>query len=135
MKLTKEQIITALRNEPLSAGRFIRADGKPLSSCAVCAVGAVMRDVLNRNITDEDDFNDICYIVTKDRFIDDDVSQLLAEENYLGALSNYFEKITDDENDRFLKKEVTPEIRQDVINFVENNFPNEFEVDMKEGVI
>lgn len=132
MKITKEQVLTALRFEPLAAGNFIRVDGKPLSECNVCAVGAVMRNVLNKNIENEDDFSLLCKQVTKDEFIDLDTDELLLEGNYLGALSNYFEQMMDSRYEwgNLETTVATNTDRARLITFVEEKFPEEFEVNV-----
>lgn len=132
MKITKEQVLTAIKTEPLKAGSFLRADGKPINECEVCAVGAVMRNVLNNKIEDEDDFHKLCGRVTREQFIDNDVDVLLKNENYLGALSNYFEEMIDCKTwvPGDINLIATQDDIKELVTFVEENFPEEFEVNV-----
>lgn len=137
MRITKEEIIKALETEPLAQGKFIyhpkcEAWVETLvftsnPECKVCAVGAVLRNKLpigslhwfyNKvvNLTKyskfeedaEDSFDSI------DLFID----SLIEQEDYLSALSVFFED---------QPKELA---RENTIEFVKDNFPEEIEVNL-----
>ena len=51
--ITKKQIITVLKKEPLFPGDWIHPDIQIGKSCAVCAVGSVIRKVINDSKTVE----------------------------------------------------------------------------------
>lgn len=140
MIITKKQVITALENEPLRPGQFIRYDKKPIGDCQVCAVGAVMRTVLNNNIEHRDEFSSLCENVTDFQYVGEDTDELLQNKNYMGALSNYFEEMMfdnddgknewDDDEDDDGAPIVESRHRKELIQFVNDNFPEQFEVEV-----
>lgn len=113
--ITRRQVLRALRTEPsIYSGSFFRGD-KP--NCKVCAVGAVLRQVSFEKYLRDNDcrINDVVYDNMNDAggFSDRDCFEdELANKNWLGALSVYFEQ------GNSVKK---------CIEFVKKYFPPSFE--------
>ena len=129
-EITKQQVLKALRNEPLEGGQFF-ANDKP--NCNVCAVGAVLREV-----SFETWFKKMDIRFTVSRVVGDmvwlggfshigDWRQALKDKQYLSALSIKFEKLLTSA-DGYGTQNVTPRRRQIMIDFVERYFPTSFTV-------
>lgn len=159
VEITKEQVIKALKTEPLKAGNWITLgrsgpDGEWIeyddSSCPVCAVGAVLRNTLDEKkyrITDA-----AWYIFDGGqggdptlRVHSDNESDLLASLNgpHIVRLSQYFEGLWSLARKRGrnwdLSRHQIYRIRKKMIAFVESTFPKSFKLDIngykpKEGI-
>lgn len=136
MKITRKQVLMAVRYEPLTAGNWIRE-----SSCQVCAVGATLR----RCGIDDAEINNLGYKVyyASEDSIDDGqfgetamdkkyIRKHLKNKYYLAALSCYWEGVVapkygvdpDFASQHFQK--VTPEAREELASWVEKNIPVSF---------
>lgn len=154
VEITKEQVIKALKTEPLKAGNWITLgrsgpDGEWIeyddSSCPVCAVGAVLRNTLDEKkyrITDA-----AWYIFTGQNTIGQGDTELELLESLTGPhivrLSQYFEGLWSLARKRGrnwdLSRHQIYRIRKKMIAFVEKNFPESIELDIngykpKEGI-
>jgi len=88
--ITKVDVIKALQKEPLKRGLFFRSDKK---NCMVCVVGAVLRYMSFEKWarTKCKTLLGLGSAATYNRNIGIDPMYLVESENYLGALSCYFE--------------------------------------------
>lgn len=132
MKITRKQVLMAVRYEPLTSGNWVRYDdaGK---SCGVCAVGATLRKcgVVDKNIsalacnifeaTNE-------YTRSFDEPVTDAklVSKHLSHKNYLAALSCYFEGVVAPKYNITAVNIAPPEAREELATWVEKNIPARF---------
>ena len=118
VRVTKAEIVEALRSEPLAAGQWIdarRMDGPMSQSCNVCAVGAVLRRLVLSPTTSASDLCSAAWKVAGDQH--GPVDQLIADGEYLSALSALFE----DAPPRSRRKEA--------IALVETRFPESLDID------
>ena len=127
MLIEKKIVIKALENEPLSFGHFFNNPNNE-KNCEVCAVGAVIRKTLGKNINkfDVSHLKEYCIFVTRNMFLGQNVKCLLKEKNYLGALSCYFE--AHDSDGYNLPAVVDSVLRKKLVSFVKKNFPTRFKV-------
>ncbi len=131
--VTKENIIEALKTEPLRRGDFFhnfldyQNNPSDLETCPVCAVGAVLRQCLAVTSSIAG------HSVTKGNALLDPNSKLklrnvvrreLENKNYLGALSIYFE------GQNYSDSFVTPNEKRNLIRFVQRNFPKRIGVNL-----
>jgi len=145
LKISKRTVIKALTKEPLKAGNWVTIprdeDGVRINnynsvSCPVCAVGAVLRnsgiktnsgiDIAGHNLTDYGAVADL-----------EEVDDELSKGNYLNALSCKFEGLCDERANRLgvsTSSDLHPNslrpIRKQLIEFVKENFPNSFEIEV-----
>lgn len=122
MKVTRKQILQAIRTEPLKAGNWIHSKGDtdPYlnivdKTCKVCAVGAVLRTA---GVPDIQIRSYGFGINNSDRAISHKGDEKLELEykNYLAALSIKFEKLA-------RKLGAGKRTRDQLANFVKKNFP------------
>lgn len=127
VKIDKDVIIKALKKEPLRAGSFMHVENNngPLT-CAVCAVGAVLRNTFDVSNIDDMDFAILAEKVCLNQFCSTDRSPsiLLQQGNYLGALSVYFELKMENENN------ITKNLRVNLVKFVQKNFPKQITIEV-----
>jgi len=138
MRITKQDVLKAIKTEKLKNGRWItektvfvkNSMGDEVresildNTCAVCAVGAVLRQkgVPNQYIqTRADDFFFYSYEPAGEVGKDGDELQALKNKNYLSALSIKFEKLAN----RLGNGQRT---RTQLTKFVKDNFPKQFNV-------
>lgn len=130
MKITKQEILKAIKTEPLRAGHFIGAsdefgyeklNSKKGKSCTVCAVGAVLRNKI-KDVTIQD-FNSICANSVEywTEFSGMEAQYLIEKKDYLSALSVEFETLSN-------KFKTKAAIRKKLIKFVQDNFPKTINV-------
>jgi len=139
--ITRNQIIKALATEPLKAGNWIQC--KADLNCKVCAVGAIVRSRLTSaqekklNIEEynfykesllKDKFSDICEKLIASNYnfflsLSDKISYLIENEDYMSALSSYFEN-------NYYGRSITDVDRERIIGFVAQNFPAKLDVDL-----
>lgn len=121
MRITRREIIRAIRTEKLIAGAFIqvRFDDVECSwvkdkKCKVCAVGAVLRHKGFHNSS----INDLGGLLTTDcgALRDSDEKESIAQCAYMSALSIKFEKLAKRHGCGAKTKEL-------LIKFVKTNFP------------
>lgn len=129
--IKRSDVVKALASEPLQPGHFYNPTANR-GRCNVCAVGAVVRNVFNKKLGGElqkEAFNQVCHLVTKNQYVEDDVKSLLQEGNYLGALSNHFEA-NYFESEQYLTPtgKVNAAGRKALIEWVEKNLPEKFTV-------
>lgn len=101
-KISKKKVIKAIVTEPLASGRFFDSldyKGKDDGKCAVCAVGAVLRNTKRRKFSSYDAEN-ICH----DYYTSDYVTEAYETENFLSILSSEFE---------FSSKQYNPDLSAD----------------------
>lgn len=118
--IRRSVVIEALRKEPLAPDKFFHEPGD--KTCRVCAVGAVLRHVSFETWAIKHDraLQSLGRVAAGFQYIGFSPNNLIAEGNYLGALSCYFEGMM---QKRFL---VTDKIRKRLVKFVEKNFPESF---------
>ena len=129
MIIEKRTVIKALREEPLESGSFF--DKNNVKNCKVCAVGAVVRKSLKGKINGltRNTLVSYCETITNEEYINEDVEYLLAKRNYLGALSTFFEwEAGSDDDSDCSGPNITPELRETLVEFVRKNFPTRFKV-------
>jgi len=129
LKLTKNKVIKAIKTEPLRAGAFFKDEKTNIysESCFVCAVGAVLKNSLDKrvlNLAPTSTLSEIAMGYCRGTAVDHNIKRLLNEKNYLGALSNYFEYIMQREK----SKHASASVVKRLVNFVEKNFPKKFNV-------
>jgi len=116
--ITKANVIKALKKEKLKCGWFFNSNVtiNNVVDCSVCAVGAVLRHMSFEKWAIEQclNTNGLGYAAVENKYISEDINQLLKEKNYLGALSNYFEDYHGD--------------RAKTIAFVKKHFPNKLTI-------
>lgn len=136
--ITKEQVIEALETETLQAGTFFNVETdydkttvKDYETCAVCAVGAVLRKCLGPEVVyDIEREVGLGEEVTRGKFMDFNTNELLLEGNYLGALSCEFEKlIEEDDSEPFNYGIPSERVVDDMIKWVKTTFPESFTVE------
>lgn len=132
MKITKREVLKAIRTEPLKPGFWMHADKRYFKNCSVCAVGAVLRnrievksvyptmlvDVFNRKVCNIMDSESSNYTVSLGV---GELDNILNQGLYLTALSNKFEALAE-------KYKTMRTVRKHLEIFVKKNFPKEFEV-------
>jgi len=128
--IKRKVVIEALRKEPLVTGCFWenlghKATNGVKAGCNVCAVGAVLRRASFEKEFLGRDQGEIGLAATLDRCQDEDISKLLKNKNYLGALSCYFEDLIPVFNS------VKNKDREKCIKFVKKNFPKQFKLTIK----
>lgn len=123
VSITKSQIISSIKNSTLKGGSFFY-DKSNIENCEVCAVGAIIREVLGVEYCEERIAEDLC----QGSFGEcDNLKALIEEENWLGALSVFFErKMSED----FWVEHATVREKLEIINFIEDYFPPELEVEI-----
>jgi hypothetical protein len=119
--ISRRDVLLAIAAETLWPQSWVEQLGNP--GCRVCALGAVLRlkGWNNRDIMRD------APVVARMRFDPaDNLNFALTAENYLGALSIYFERlcekgatIDDDEMPAYVEKTVKPALR----SFVLEHFP------------
>jgi hypothetical protein len=137
LKIKRAQVIKALRQEPLAKGKWIEIDDTAYDlfetpsivqakkiKCRVCAVGAVLRHNTELSAMEISRFGvQISDVATVSNYANKyDIEDLLAEKNYLGALSAYFESTIP------LKGSYGRKHRERLVRFVKGNFPALIEV-------
>jgi len=130
MKLTKRDVIHVIRAAQMTPGNFVLIpEGRQMSDTIGSVsdvkydiIGAIVRAYLPSTRTFRELVNTCCTI-TKNNFMARDPRKLLAEANYLGALSAHFENITVDTDDV-----VDDSVREELQAFVERHFPESIEV-------
>jgi len=132
VKIDKATIIKALETEPLCHGHWIRSikgggtrgDRTPINdpSCRVCAVGSILRQVM-KGTTPSERLSltawKLCPTAIGSQGM---VKLLLEQQNYLDALSCYFESM---EHKVSLKKS-----RPKLVDFVNKHFPETLIIEM-----
>jgi hypothetical protein len=126
MKITRKQVLEAIRTEKLHAGAFLRPRYEGVdrymedSRCEVCAVGAVLRHVGIPNSEINDRASNLL-TVEAGWTSDSDEFEELEDGNFLAALSIKFEKL--------VKKNggAEPKTKTSLYYFVRRHFPKEFE--------
>lgn len=131
--ISKADIIQALQREPLQRGYWVNPYAKEGEACSVCAVGAVLRacrlpDSEINNAARVATSDVACLNDATDNYVDPSdrkqreriIDNLIEDRNYLGALSCLFEA-QDPEDDEHAP---TAEERKELIDFVENRFPD-----------
>lgn len=92
MIITRDDVLKAIREEPLIATDWIGWRTPENGGCPVCAVGAVLR----HKGLDDLEIPYTAYTVTKGKFIaSESIPAALAAKNYLGALSIKWERMTE----------------------------------------
>lgn len=138
MIVTKEQVIKALKNEPLKPNYWFHTSdiGTTPNSCPVCVVGAVLRNACGVLPTSKCSFLNkfgTCKSVM-DGPIDLKEEYLHSRNTSettppLNALSSYFETACIVAVEAgYLIKEAMPIIREEMINYVNEEFPEDFEI-------
>ncbi len=130
MKLTKRDVIHVIRAAQMTPGNFVLIpEGRQMSDAIGSVsdvkydiIGAIVRAYLPSTRTFRELVN-TCFTITKNKFMARDPRKLLAEANYLGALSAHFENITVDTDDV-----VDDSVREELQAFVERHFPESIEV-------
>jgi hypothetical protein len=124
--ITKEQILQAIAEEPLKAGCWVTNDG-----CHVCAVGGVMRQVLNIKNTAKNRamLYDAAHYVSKHGSqygfaSDGDFDAALLNSCYMTALSAKFENLCVGRHTQI------DAIRKELAAWVTEHFPDSFEQDI-----
>lgn len=134
MKITRKQVLMAVRYEPLTAGSWIRKD-----DCTVCAVGATLRrcgvedceigsygSQVFQAAEDNTDYHGEAAMDKKY------VRKHLKNGLYLAALSCYWEGVVapkygiNEEDSSAHRLLVTPEVREELAAWVEKNIPEKF---------
>lgn len=133
--LPREEIIRALEEEPLAARSWVTERTIENPNCHVCAVGAVLRDAGFSNWMIDDSAGKLCRNAFGAPY---DVNQLLPDmlseikrENFLGALSIYFEGLFDKEctdRSQWAGSVAQPPVREKLVAFVLEHFPAEIEI-------
>jgi hypothetical protein len=126
MKITRKQVLEAIRTEKLKPDHFVHGEYDSANSvtvfspgCKVCAVGAVLRQA---GVSNEDmDYRAYSLIGGGNYCSGDDEYVELANKNYLAALSIKFENLA--------KKNggAGPKTKASLRNFVRRHFPKVFE--------
>lgn len=122
--ITKEDIIHALRTEKLTSDRWLGDPSNSIifdPSCASCAVGSILKRKVT--ISRLMEFTDICEAVTDNCYTYEDI---VDEDNWIGALSVVWEYLNANNVD--LNAE---EYRDDIVNWAEDNIPEDYEQSFK----
>lgn len=122
MKIYKSQIREAIMGLPLTPGNFMDVYGSS------CVVGQVVRLILDTQMISYtlEDVNKIGEQLTRHQATGRKPGRLAREGNLFGALSALFENVSFDAGDV-----VTPEVRQELLTFVNNQFPDAVEVSIE----
>lgn len=160
IKVSRKKIIDAIKSEPLEtlkAGSFVHFKGSGgrakvnNADCSVCAVGAVMRQVLDSK-QPATKIDHASYAALKGHSaIDEDETECLNKGLYIAALSSFFEReyreymldvfsdatneVEDGEyiNGATLDKKIMTakrKIRAETIQFVKKNFPEDIFIEI-----
>ena len=128
ISITREQVIEAIKKEPLKAGRFFHTSTSNSSkTCKVCAVGAVLRETIPNSNSDmanefigNYEFVSIFSWDGSDDILKGLPSMPPEEGSWLNWLSLAFETLMDKyQNDLSV-------VRPYLIEFVEDTFPESF---------
>lgn len=128
MVIERKTVLKALRTEPLARGYFFELEATDNNACKVCAVGGIVRQHLSKQILKtkgSDELSVYCEFITGhcyDSTVNEaEQKQLIADGNYLGALSAFFER-------QGGVKRVTQKQREQLVQYVKKNFPVRFKV-------
>lgn len=124
MKITfkKEEILKAIRTEKLKRGQFFHDSLYPkdpvAQTCKVCAVGAIMRSKLHKYPSDISLAGLGARMINFQLLWSDtaQIPRLIEDKNYLGALSSYFETVS--------------ERKCDLVKFINKHFPKSITVEI-----
>lgn len=126
MIINKSTVKKALKTEPLKSGMFFQfsyGDEMNTKNCSVCAVGAVIRTHLKKQVK-KYNLSLLCdYGSEITKYRNRGITLLDRElkcKNYLGALSIYYEYHSNVYDDK--------ELRNVCIEFVTKHFPTRFKV-------
>lgn len=143
VRISRNQIIKAIKKEPLKTlrpGNFVLLHGRnekvKNKTCSVCAVGAVMRNALLAP-TQSAKFIERAADSNNGAICGDPQSELY-DENYMAALSSFFElhadnirRAREDERiDHELTLKETKQLRAETLRFVKDCFPKHVDVDI-----
>lgn len=119
MKIYKSQVRDAILNTPLAPGDFMDVYGNS------CAVGQIIRLLLDTQRIEYtmSDVQNLGNQLTRHKAMARKPLLLAREGNLFGALSALFENVVFDTGDV-----VTPEVRQELLTFINNQFPETIEV-------
>ena len=141
-RITKAEIIKALRLEPLAYNNFFNpritvSFSTPMAKvrkvdCTVCAVGAVLRRNLPKTATGYA-IGRVGHNITKHEYFGGDPTKLLRAKNYWGALSCFFEAQA--ENDDEPGRKVSKKSRQACIEFVREHFPKSIMLEVDDELL
>lgn len=125
--IDKETILHALKSEPLERRNWITGDGsdsEPISdpSCTVCAVGAVLRQVMIPT-TPREQLSITAWRNCPVAIKSSAVQSLLKDREYLDALSCYFESL----------RGTRPLMRKKLVAFVTKYFPEKITVKIRKN--
>lgn len=122
MKIYKSQVREAIQGLPLTPGNFMDVYGNS------CVVGQLLRLILDTQMIQYtmDDINRLGEQITRHQATSRKPLLLAREGNLFGALSALFENVSFDAGDV-----VTPEVRQELLTFVNNQFPETVEVSVE----
>jgi hypothetical protein len=136
IRIKREDVINAIKTEPLRGGQFFHGVGYAISTCDVCAVGAVLRQAFNKRNIDKELTNNTGFLATKNYTIGSE-KNALADKNYLGALSCKFEDMCDKGAKRngftvvmSHSYNVTQSTRKSLVKWVKKNLPSYFMVEV-----
>lgn len=120
MIINKSQIIETLSAAHLSAGHsFVNTDD------TVCAVGAVIKDVLPSKVKNKY-VNQVCEFNVK-RALAPHAKPYIESQEYFSALSIHFENVMYHYDDVY-----TEEVREEILSFVHSNFPETLSISIPE---
>lgn len=123
MKITRENIVRAIREEPLKSGKFF-GDISHLKTCQVCAVGAVIRREIPDYVPDNANPHNICKLLDGS-YNAAYLKQALKTDNYLSQLSCLFEDACD-----VLEEDIDMDlVRDHLVAYVETFFPETITID------
>lgn len=128
--ITKKLIIDAIKTEPLAGGSWLD-DYERLLSCNVCVVGAVLRKVSFFKWAKQHNINPstIAWNICGSNVTgSDDPDEAIVTGQYLTALSRKFESLVEEPDHISGFKPVTQAIRKELIQWVKENLPEQFEV-------
>lgn len=146
-KVTKRQIIKALKTEPLLPGSFVHDehdydDGnnsrfKNNIKCPVCAVGAILDCSIGNKVEGPKELDEIGHIITmKSGFWSTfgtktaiSAAKDMVDENPLSALSCLFESLMENSDMQTKKGFANAKARNILVNFVRKNFPSKLHLD------
>lgn len=132
MKVTKSQIIEAIKTEPLRAGSWYSVELN--GSCLVCAVGAVLRNACKMDYFNIERFASANYKTNTHPATPEMMGHLLENNRHMEALSCFFEDAcaeaswNEDTTPENISKESMSEIRKLTVDFVEEYFPDEVSI-------
>lgn len=130
MKITRRQVLEAIRYENLTPGNFFLETAKDPKRCEVCAVGAILRRAGVRPSTISDRawkllalselIKGVYGTILGRAGADGDEKAALSNSNYLLALSIKFEQLY------IYHAAHLSKVRAELSEFVKSNFPKEF---------